>query len=385
MNLLVATNLFPDQNEPWRGLDNVTLVHALKQLDPCLNIRVQAFRPSFRHFGDASAQLKPRPEDVGLNVDYFWAPYLPRWGGMNHRLFSHAFARAQKSLPSDFVPQAVLVPWLFPDACGVALKASAWGVPVVAVAQGSDVHQYLDMPFRCRAILAMSSRVKAIVTRSKDLENRLVRHGVSGGKVCTIYNGVDIHTFRPASRTVARDALNQPQDERLLLFVGNFLPVKGLDLLLAACAQVMSVLPARLALIGSGPLEAALRVQAAELGIAGKVQFLGRHAAPKVAQWMQAADVVCLTSHNEGVPNVVLESLSSGRVPVCTDVGGIAEVVEPVLGTRYLVKPRDAASYAAALLDALQHPPDEAALHYAARDHSWENCAMKYLGLLQGA
>ncbi len=385
MNLLVATNLFPDQNEPWRGLDNATLVHALQQQDPGLNIRVQAFRPSFRHFGAAENQLQPRAEDVRLNVDYFWTPYLPRWGGMNHRLFAHAFARAQKSLPTDFVPQAVLVPWLFPDACGVALHAAAWGVPVVSVAQGSDVHQYLDMPFRRRAILAMSRRVKAIVTRSKDLENRLVRRGVSGGKVCTIYNGVDVHTFKPASRPAARDVLNQPQDERLLLFVGNFLPVKGLDLLLDACAQVMAVQPVRLALIGGGPLEAALRAQAAGLGIAGKVQFLGRHAAPQVAQWMQAADAVCLTSHNEGVPNVVLESLSSGRVPVCIDVGGIAEVVEPVLGKRYLVKPRAAATYAAALLDAIQHPPEENALHYAARAHSWENCAQKYLGLLQGA
>ena len=385
MNLLVASNLFPDQNEPWRGLDNATLVHALQQQDPGLNIRVQAFRPSFRHYGAASNQLKPRSADMGLHVDYFWSPYLPRWGGMNHRLFSHAFARARKSLPTDFVPQAVLVPWLFPDACGVSLQAAAWGVPVIAVAQGSDVHQYLDMPYRRRAILAMSRRVKAIVTRSQDLEGRLVRHGVSGGKVCTIYNGVDVHTFKPACRAAARDALGQPQDERILLFVGNFLPVKGLDLLLAACAQVMAVQPVRLALIGGGPLEGALRAQAAELGISEKVHFLGRHAAPQVANWMQAADAVCLTSHNEGVPNVVLESLSSGRVPVCIDVGGIAEVVAPVLGRRYLVPQRDPSAYAAAVIDVLQHAPDETTLHLAAKDYSWENCAKKYLKLLRGA
>ena len=385
MNLLVATNLFPDQNEPWRGLDNATLVHALQKQDPGLNIRVQAFRPSVRHFGTALNQFRPRPEDVGLHVGYFWTPYVPRWGGMNHRLFAHAFARAQRSLPSDFVPQAVLVPWLFPDACGVALEAAAWGVPVVAVAQGSDVHQYLDRPLRRRAILAMSRRVKTIITRSKDLENRLVRRGVLGATVCTIYNGVDIHTFKPASRTAARDALNQLQDERLLLFVGNFLPVKGLDLLLAACAKVMAVMPVRLAMIGGGPLEGALRARAEELGISRRVHFLGRQAAPQVAQWMQAADAVCLTSHNEGVPNVVLESLSCGRAPVCMDVGGIAEVVEPVLGRRFLVQQRDASAYAAALLDVIQHPPDENSLHLATRSYSWENCARKYLDLLHAA
>ncbi|WP_395731846.1 glycosyltransferase [Prosthecobacter sp.] len=381
MNLLVVSNLFPDQNEPWRGLDNATLLHALQRLEPGLKIRVQAFRPTLRHLGRAS--LQPRAEDAGLEVDYFWTPYVPRLGGMNHRLFAWAFARASRTLPKGCRPDAILVPWLFPDACGVALQAAAWGVPVVAVAQGSDVHRYLDMPFRRRAILAMSRSVKAIVTRSQDLESRLVRRGVSGGKVRTIYNGVDIHTFKPASRVSARAALNQPQDERLLLFVGNFLPVKGLDLLLDACAQVMAVQPVRLALIGGGPLEAALRAQAADLGIAGKVFFLGRHAAPHVAQWMQAADAVCLTSHNEGVPNVVLESLSSGRVPVCTDVGGIAEVVAPVIGKRFLVQQRDAAAYASALLDVLQNPPDEAVLHLAARTYAWENCAAKYLELLR--
>lgn len=386
MNLLVATNLFPDQNEPWRGLDNATLVHALKRQDPRLNVRVMAFRPSFRRFGPAAAHLKSRPVDECLQVEYFWTPYLPRWGGMNHRLFSHAFAKARKALPADFVPQAVLVPWLFPDACGVALQASTWGVPIVAVAQGSDVHQYLDMPFRRRAILAMSRRVKAIITRSNDLEKRLVRQGVSGAKVCTVYNGVDVHTFKPVSRSASRAALGQPDDERLLLFVGNFLPVKGLDLLLAASAQVMAVQKTRLVLIGSGPLEGALRSQAAELGISGQVHFVGRHAAPQVAQWMQAADAVCLTSLNEGVPNVVLEAMSSGRAPVCIDVGGIGEVVIPALGKKFLVPQRDASAYAAALQAALDSPPDEVALHdIACGAYSWESCANKYLELLRGS
>jgi teichuronic acid biosynthesis glycosyltransferase TuaC len=387
MNLLVVTNLFPDQNEPWRGLDNATLLHALQRLEPGLNIRVQAFRPTLRHLGGPARQLRSRPEDAGLPVDYFWTPYVPRLGGMNHRLFAQAFARARQTLPEGYRPHAILVPWLFPDACGVSLQAEQWGVPVVAVAQGSDVHRYLDMPWRRRAILTMVQRAKAVVTRSQDLAKRLAAQGADAGKVHAIYNGVDIHTFKPASQSAARSELNLPPDERVLLFVGNFLPVKGLDLLLAAFAQVVaaSSQPVRLALIGGGPLEAALRAQAAELGIADKVSFLGRHGAPQVARWMQAADVVCLTSHNEGVPNVVLESMSSGRAPVCMDVGGIAEVVEPLLGRRFLVRQRDAGAYAAALRDALENPPDATELHQGAAAFSWENCAQKYLNLLRGA
>lgn len=383
MDVLFASNLFPDADEPWRGLDNVTLLHALRDLDAGLNLRVLAFRPSITHFGRAAK--RPRSQDVCFHPDYFWTSYIPKAGGLNHWLFAGALTKAFSSLPQDFHPQAILSPWLFPDACAVSLHAAKAKIPVVAVAQGSDAHHYLEMPMRRRAIVAMTKRVRAVVTRSRDLENRLIRNGAPREGVRTIYNGVDIHTFKPMPRHVARSGLDLPPDEQLLLFVGNFLPVKGLDLLLQSFALVSARTsrPIRLALIGGGPLESVLRSQAEGLGISDRVLFLGRHGSSEVARWMQAADAVCLSSLNEGVPNVVLESLSCGRVPVCTDVGGIAEVVEPVLGRRFLVQSRDAEAYAAALMDVLENPPDPMKLHESMRSFSWENCARQYLSLLR--
>jgi len=382
MDILFVSNLFPDETEPWRGLDNVTLLHALRCLDASLNIRVLAFRPSISSFGRAA--MRPRAMDLCFSPEFFWTPYLPKVGGINHRLFGVALSKAIASLPQDFHPEAILAPWLFPDACAVSLQAAKMNIPVVAVAQGSDAHQYLDMSMRRKAILAMSKRVRAIVTRSRDLENRLISKGAPQGAVQTIYNGVDVHTFRPILQAVAREALDLPANDQLLLFVGNFLPVKGLDLLLQSAALVMaqSSRTVRLALIGGGPLEGHLKSQVEALGISNNVLFLGRQGSSEVARWMQAADAVCLTSHNEGVPNVVLESLSSGRVPLCTDVGGIAEIVEPILGRRFLVQSRDADAYAAAILDVLENPPDPAGLHSAMQAFSWENCARQYMSLL---
>ncbi|MDI1310834.1 glycosyltransferase [Prosthecobacter sp.] len=382
MDLLFVSNLFPDEAEPWRGLDNVTLLHALRDLDASLRIRVLAFRPSITHFG--RAPKRPRVQDVCFHPEYFWTPYLPKLGGLNHWLFARVLAKAWTSLPEDFHPQAILAPWLFPDACAVSLVAAKKSIPVVAVAQGSDAHQYLDMPMRRSAIVAMTKRVKSVVTRSNDLEKRLISHGARLGGVQTIYNGVDVHTFRPVPRHAARRGLELPPDEQLLLFVGNFLPVKGLDLLLQSFALVVARTsnPIKLALIGGGPLESALRSQAEALGISSRLLFLGRQQPSEVARWMQAADAICMTSHNEGVPNVVLESLSCGRVPVCTDVGGIAEIIEPILGRRFLVPSRDAEAYASALMDALQNSPDEMGLHESMQSFSWENCSRQYLDLL---
>lgn len=383
MKLLFVSNLFPDTRESWRGLDNVTLLHALRQQEPGLEVRVLAFRPTVGWPGPLTA-LKPRPGDEVLDPSYHKAAYIPKFGGLNDRLFAFSLAWARKALDSSgFQPDAILAPWLFPDACAVA--ACFPQAPLVAVAQGSDVHQYLRLPMRRRAILKLCGRARAIVTRSQDLRHRLVSGGADAGRVHALYNGVHQDVFRPASRPAAREQLQLPAEGRVVLFVGNFLPVKGIDLLLEAFALVAksSAEPATLALIGSGPLEAALKQQAAQLGIGDRLLFVGRQPPQTVALWMQAANAVCLSSHNEGVPNVVLEAVSSGRPMVSTDVGGIAEIIEPLMSRRFLVPGRDPAGYAAALADALDHPPEEEVLHAKARQYSWENCARSYLALLR--
>lgn len=383
MKLLFVSNLFPDQREPWRGLDNVTLLHALRRQEPALEIRVLAFRPAFRLPGPMPL-LRPRPEDEVLSPSYHKAAYFPKFGGWNHHLFARSLARAKKAALGDFRPQVILAPWLFPDACAAA--ACFPRVPLVAVAQGSDVHQYLSLSMRRRAILKLCDRARGIVTRSQDLQRRLTAAGAESIKVHTIYNGVDSDIFKPAPRQEARRELGLPMlsNERLVLFVGNFLPVKGIDLLLEAFAIVhRSDGNLTLALIGSGPLEQSLRERAGELGVTDRLLFVGRQPPQVVARWMQAANAVCLSSHNEGVPNVVLEAVSSGRAMVSTDVGGIAEIIEPMMSRRVLVPSRDAAAYAAVLSDALNHPPDEQALHQQALRYSWRNCAQAYLALMQ--
>ena len=384
MKLLFVSNLFPDEQEPWRGLDNVTLLHALRREAPELDVRVLAFRASLTRRGEVS-NLRPRAEDEVLKPRFFWNNYVPKLGGLNHWLFERSLSKAESSLGSDFQPDVILAPWLFPDACAVSLRARGRRIPVVAVAQGSDVHQYLNLAMRRRAILGLTKRARAIVTRSRDLESRLVKAGAYADRVRTIYNGVDTTLFRPAPRLAARAELGAPVDGKLLLFVGNFLPVKGVDLLLNAAAAVAGSLnePVSIALIGSGPLEASIRQQASELGILERVIFVGRQPPAGVARWMQAADAVCLSSLNEGVPNVVLESISSGRPIVSTDVGGISEIIEPLLGQRFLVSGREASAFAAALKGALQNPPDERTLHDAAQQFSWQNCARNYLALLR--
>lgn len=378
MRLLCLTNLFPDSAQAWRGLDNVTLLHALRTQDPELDVRVLCLRPGHGFWTGKKCELKPRPGDEGLHPSYHWTPYVPKFGGMNDRLYALAVRRALKSLPAGWKPDALLVPWLFPDACGVNRVPELAGVPLLTVAQGSDVHQYLSMPMRRRSILQLCQRAH-VITRSEDLRQRLLRAGAAADHISTVYNGVDIATFRPGDKLTERQVLGLPVDRKVLLYVGNFLPVKGLDLLIRSAGELSRELPVHLVLIGSGPLEAELRALIGACGLGEtNVTFAGRKGPAEVAQYMRAADAVCLSSHNEGVPNVLLESFASGRPLVSTHVGGIAEITESSPSGGFLVAERVVSTYVQSLKRALLEFSDEFRLSCYAQSFSWAHCAEAY-------
>jgi glycosyltransferase involved in cell wall biosynthesis len=197
---------------------------------------------------------------------------------------------------------------------------------------------------------------------------------------------VDVTTFREGDREQARAELGLAEAERTVLFVGNLLPVKNPELLLRAFARVKgtSAVPVRLALAGKGPLREALEQLVASLGIAESVRFLGPLLAPDIARWMQASDVLCLSSLNEGLPNVVLEAMASGLPVVATKVGGIDEIINADWKGR-LVASGDEAGLAAALSEILHATPDRSVIARYGSGLSWEATAEAYHQLLLGA
>jgi glycosyltransferase involved in cell wall biosynthesis len=148
-------------------------------------------------------------------------------------------------------------------------------------------------------------------------------------------------------RVETRHELGLGDDEVLLVFVGRIVPIKRLDLLLQAMAKARTADPRlRLAVVGDGDERPQLERQAADLGIAADVRFLGyrRELRPVFA----AADIAVLSSDNEGTPVSLIEAAAAGLPAVATDVGGVREVVSEETG---MVVPRgDDAALASALL-----------------------------------
>jgi len=382
MKVLFVSNLYPDVAETGRGLYNARLVQHLGRL--CA-MRVLSPRPVLPFC--TKVQRQPRLEDAGFAPVYAPAWRIPRIGSRwNPRLMAWSLKPAFEKLRSEFAFEAVLVSWVYPDACAVARLAAQYRFPFVAVAQGSDVHQYLRQPVRRRLIVQALNQAKAVVARSAELARLLREAGVAAQRVHVIYNGVDTTVFKPGNREQERARLGLPLEARVVLYVGNFLPIKNPLLLVAAFAELkkrFAGFQTRLVMLGDGPLEESIKRCADSAGIAGDLVMPGRKPENEVARYMQAADVLAVPSNNEGLPNVVLEAFATGLPVVATSVGGIPEVMPesaPYLGR--LVGAGNVAEMAAALEHVLQQERHTEMIVRHARAFSWESTAAAYLELL---
>lgn len=199
-----------------------------------------------------------------------------------------------------------------------------------------------------------------VVANSEAVRDYLVANeGARRGRVEVIYNGVDLERFGGQDRSALRAELGWAPEDLVIGAVGRLEPVKGYDHLLQAVARLAtSGRPMKLAFAGDGTQREPLAALARQLGIEGRVLFLGFR--KDVAALYGAFDVFVLSSLREGFPNVVIEAMASGCPVVATRVGGVAEIV--VDGQSGLVvEPASAES----LTGALQALADDEALRHA--------------------
>jgi glycosyltransferase involved in cell wall biosynthesis len=183
---------------------------------------------------------------------------------------------------------------------------------------------------------------------TQDIIAYMIKNGVPFGRAHYIPTFPDIADL-PA---VDRAALATPKDAKVLLTLSRLHPKKGLDVMLAALKDLPDCV---LWMAGDGPLKQALEKQAAQLGVASRVRFLGWRT--DRAALLRAADVCVLPSRYEPFGTVILEAWAM-RVPfvAAASAGPAATVTDGVNG---LLVPIDDA---AALTQALRRALDDVAL-----------------------
>ena len=174
-----------------------------------------------------------------------------------------------------------------------------------------------------------------------------------------IYNGIPAGPLPETDdRETARRTLGLPLDALVIGSVGRLSEQKGYSYLLRALPIVLTRWPeARVVLIGDGELRGRLEAEAADLGIAHALTFVGaRHDAGAL---YPAMDLFVLPSLWEGLPTVVLESMAVGIAVAATDIPGTQDLVQEG-ATGWLAPPADPAGLAHAILRALDDPTQRA-------------------------
>ena len=361
MRILAMTNLYPNPYQPHRAPFNRHQFRILGQHHPVQVIAPIAWTDELKARRRGALPLAPgrRVTVDGLIVDhprYLFTPKLARgWYG------NFYFASVQKTFRRafrEFLPDIIFSPWAYPDGWAAIRLARSVGCPIVLQVHGSDILLLDQVPSRRRRTEDAVRAADGIVAVSHDLAGHLVGMGVETSKIRVIHDGVDISLFAPGDKARERATLDLPPDVPLLLFVGNLVPVKAIDVLLLACAEpILTDTTFQLVVVGQGPLRPSLEKIAGQLRVADRVRFAGALPQTDLPRWYRAADVFVLPSHSEGVPNVLLEASACGTPWVASHVGGIPEIAH--LGVSRLVTPNRPAELARAIHETLTAPSRE--------------------------
>jgi glycosyltransferase involved in cell wall biosynthesis/peptidoglycan/xylan/chitin deacetylase (PgdA/CDA1 family) len=377
--LLFIANDFPNPYEPTKGVFNGQMVRALAE-----GCAVQAVAP-VSWVSDLAARWRGRSSAAGLRFNdgvivhhprYYYTPKsLRRFYGT---FLWWSLRKTIQRILAESPPDAVVGYWAHPDGEVAVRAARQAGVPALIMVGGSDVLLLTQQPTRRRCILQVLNKADAVVAVSQHLKNKLIELGVAADKVQVVCRGVDEAIFHPGDRALARQKLGIPIDQRVLLWVGRMVPVKGLDVLLTACGRLHSQgTHFQLFLIGDGPLRGVLAAQCQELGLGDSVKFVGPLEHSRLADWYRAADVTVLPSRSEGVPNVLRESLACGTPFVASRVGGIPEIANDQ--NSRLVRPDDPIQLADAIAGMLDHADR---LSFVKASLSWKQSASDLLEVI---
>jgi glycosyltransferase involved in cell wall biosynthesis len=360
MRILTLTNLYPNPFHPTRATFNRQKIRLLATRLPVAVIAPILWTEEWaaRRRGNPPLPHGRRVTCDGITVDhprYLYPPKVLRgWYG---HCFRESVRPAFRRALAEFRPDLVFAPWPYPDGWAAVRLGHRAGLPVVIKVHGSDILELSRYPRRSRGTVEALRQADGIVAVSQDLEERVVALGADPDRVRVIYDGIDAELFHPGPRDAARARLARELDLRgpVILYVGNLVPVKGLEVLIDAFARLAGQgVDFTGLLIGQGPLRSRLEDRVARLGLRDRVKLLGPRPHDRLPDWYRAADLFVLPSYSEGVPVVLLEAVACGTPFVASRVGGIPEIAH--LGPSRLVPTGDAAALAQAIRDGLADP-----------------------------
>jgi glycogen(starch) synthase len=296
-----------------------------------------------------------------------------RRGGFAGRLsYFAALPWALWRYPSDLVVEdfappfsSVAVPWLTTR-------------PVIGMVQwlfAAEKSRQYHLPFAAVERVGLRSH-RRIIAVSEELGAEVSRRNPKA-QVMVIGNGLDDSAFA------------EPVVQRCdIAFLGRLETAqKGIDLLLHAFSRVMAIIEQRLVIAGDGPDRDRLVALAERLGVAGRVDFVGRVEPQRRAQWLAGFDLVVMPSRYETFGLVAAEALAAGTPVMAFAIPCLRRLVTPDVGV--LVEPFDVSAFAAAMAALASDEPRREALGRVGprtvRGLRWDDLATAQLAVYRAA
>lgn len=198
-------------------------------------------------------------------------------------------------------------------------------LPFVTTLHGTDItivgadRSYLPVT---RYSIEQSDGVTSI---SNYLKQRTIQEFAISKPIEVIYNFVNCDTYKRDAKPERRAKFAHP-DERILVHLSNFRPVKRISDVIEVFDQVQKQIPARLLLMGDGPERSRAEWLVSQKGLRDKVEFLGK--VDRVNEKLSIADLMLMPSELESFGLAALEAMACEVPTIATEVGGVPEVIE---------------------------------------------------------
>ncbi|HEX7289459.1 MAG TPA: N-acetyl-alpha-D-glucosaminyl L-malate synthase BshA [Candidatus Angelobacter sp.] len=199
-------------------------------------------------------------------------------------------------------------------------------LPFVTTLHGTDItivgadRSYLPVT---RYSIEQSDGVTAI---SNWLKQRTLQEFDVRNPIEVIYNFVNCDVYRRDPKAAEKRGEFADKDERILVHVSNFRPVKRLGDVIEIFDRVQKEVPSRLLLMGDGPERSRAEWLVSQKGLRKKVEFLGK--VDRVNEKLSVADLMLVPSEMESFGLAALEGMACEVPAVATRVGGVPEVIE---------------------------------------------------------
>ena len=248
-----------------------------------------------------------------------------------------------------------------------------WPERTIVSFHGADVLVDMQKPAYRRATEEMLSLVRRVLVRSESLREAVIALGCAPEKIETHRTGIPLADFPFRERHAPENG------EWRFLQAGRLIEKKGLKTTLRAFAKFQREFPtSRLTVAGEGPQLDELQSLARELQIASAADFTGFVSQEKLRELFYSSHLFLHPSetgrdgNQEGVPNSMLEAMSTGLPVFATRHGGIPEAVKHKI-SGILVQERDYESMGDALIDCAKDSADLAAMGRAASERVAKN------------